>query len=811
MHKKIKVLFLAVGPSGEGARLKLDEEVRAIGDALRRGGAPDALELVSDFATRTRDLGQALLRHGPQVLHFAGNPDAPGEICLRDERGRPAPVDRKTLEKRFEIMAGVVRVVVLNGCDPRSAVEAVGDAVDYVIAMKPPLRDPSAVRFAAGFYAALSRGHTVPNAFRLGVAVLRLDGGDEADVPVLRVRPGADPEARLVTLPPTAAHPGPPDRPGQRIRSRAADAAGQDIGTRKLDAARDLWIGEVTQGFGNHGRHMHVEPPIFSASLGVRRAGEPPEHPPKPLRPEPPRAAHARLDAPETVVTEEAFEATVGLSKTKRPGVNGPPLELPEQTVYPYVVAVQLVAEGFELADGDSWRRECTATEAEPFPSTVFRLRALPQAEPVRPRALEAIYSVGGQTIGFAVRPVAVVRTAADRPEGPLPKPPPRPGVRVPVARAAPDLTIHVLRDPDVRERLLWTTESPHAGVARRLGDARHAASDIGDRPREFARQLVQQIAQQDGRKTLELHVRGIAKRIAGKIPGPVWEAVHAAARAAGGPPSILILSEEPYVPWELAMVPEPLPVPGAPPFLGAQANVGRWILGQATPALPPPHALDVETMAVVWGDYHGSRWGRLEAAREEADALEREFGAELVDATLDPVLECLYGSPPAQALHFALHGVYNPGGSVDGLVLADGQSIHPVQVSGAYLPERPLVFLNACQVGSGQEVLGDQAGMASAFLEAHASAVVAPLWSVRDEAAKELSVAFYREAFEGEPVAAVLRRQRARFGEDDNCATCLGYQFFGHPELRLSRAALAGAGAEPFGRARAGEADDGL
>jgi CHAT domain-containing protein len=138
--------------------------------------------------------------------------------------------------------------------------------------------------------------------------------------------------------------------------------------------------------------------------------------------------------------------------------------------------------------------------------------------------------------------------------------------------------------------------------------------------------------------------------------------------------------------------------------------------------------------------------------------------------------------------LHFAIHGVYNPGGLEDGLVLIDDQVISPTQISGAELPQRPFVFLNACQVGAGQEVLGDYAGMASAFLDAHASAVIAPLWSVKDTVAKEISLSFYREAFKGEPVATILRRQRAQYGTD-NSATYLAYQYFGHPGLRIRRA----------------------
>ena len=75
MRDRIRVLFLASDPFRDRAPLRLDEEVRAIDHALRKGSARDRVELVSHFATRTRDLQDALMRHDPQIVHFAGHAD----------------------------------------------------------------------------------------------------------------------------------------------------------------------------------------------------------------------------------------------------------------------------------------------------------------------------------------------------------------------------------------------------------------------------------------------------------------------------------------------------------------------------------------------------------------------------------------------------------------------------------------------------------------------------------------------------------------------------------------------------------------
>jgi CHAT domain-containing protein len=105
-------------------------------------------------------------------------------------------------------------------------------------------------------------------------------------------------------------------------------------------------------------------------------------------------------------------------------------------------------------------------------------------------------------------------------------------------------------------------------------------------------------------------------------------------------------------------------------------------------------------------------------------------------------------------------------------------------------LAASPFVFLNACQVGSANRILGDYGGMADAFLYAGASGVIAPLWSIKDTVAREIALRFYVEAFAGTPPAEIMRRERASFHGVDagDSATCLAYIWYGHPSLKLSK-----------------------
>lgn len=190
MRDRLKVLFLAADPFKDGARLELGEEVRAIDEAIQRGSARDSVELVSHFATRTRDLQYALLRHEPHIVHFAGHGGEQG-IYLGDEHGKPRPVGKEALGRLFGILDGEVRAVVLNGCHTLPVADELRQVVDFAIGTSRRIGDDAAIGFAAAFYTALAFGRGVRQAFDLAVNQLQVDESKDADVPVLRARDGA--------------------------------------------------------------------------------------------------------------------------------------------------------------------------------------------------------------------------------------------------------------------------------------------------------------------------------------------------------------------------------------------------------------------------------------------------------------------------------------------------------------------------------------------------------------------------------------------------------------------------------------------
>ena len=512
----------------------------------------------------------------------------------------------------------------------------------------------------------------------------------------------------------------------------------------------------------------------------------------------PPGTVYGLLRCPDNVSAQQEFELEVGLSALASPGVAGGPMTLPPVERRTRTLSVQLQIFGFGLREGESAQQSMPLSWAAPYPSVTLHLTPDAQRDDRVSRRIKAMYSVDGQPIGFAVRYVTVTRGPRHWPEGTMTAG--GENLSIPAAPTPADLTVAVERKPGSDRELVWLFQSPH-DVDLPAGAV---VTDIGPFAslQDFARNLTNQLSASEGQVGVFATIMGKGRRIAAVMPAEFWSLLRQAAELAAGPPTILFLTDQPYVPWELAALPWPLdPDPELPPFLCAQARVGRWLQPDENaaaaglgPVQPPPTSVQVRAMAVVSGVYGQPGWPRLLEAEAECAALERDYGAAKVEASQGPVFSCIFGTPSAEVLHFAVHGTWDPAGAEDGLILVDGV-LSPDQVLSGRLAGHPLVFLNACQVGQGSEALGDYAGMAAAFLRIGASAVVAPLWSIDDATARSIALAFYRETLvNGASPAEVLRRIRAEFKPANiaQSSTYLAYQFFGDPRLELVRAPAA-------------------
>lgn len=555
------------------------------------------------------------------------------------------------------------------------------------------------------------------------------------------------------------------------------------------------------------------------------RAAPPPRG--LPAAAEPPAAAgatsaftaHPRLDAPERVDAGQRFELAVGLGSTAQAGVMGGPLRLelpPEQQQF--TLELLLLVDGFEAPGG---LRHTLQVRRDNPDAAVLRIPLIAPAVSAEEEALlstlAVVYLFQGQPCGTASRRIAVLapgRMPLDYPvgQGQAWNAAPARAQPISVQAGLPpiDLTVIIAKpDEDPTDgNYVWSFQNPHGAPVPAAGLRRSLGGDSAS----LGGKIITEVQNNQQAMMAELMVQGLGKSISAAMPPEFWTLlgqVHQAlqAQGAGRLPSVLFLTAEPHVPWELALVPPAQRLlPAAPPLLGCQVNMARWPLHDA--AVPPRSGVQVQHLAVVAGDYAArSGWRKLDKAEDEARTLAQRYASQAVSMPADAaqVKRLLYArlgeadAPHgAQAVHFACHGEAMQDHALDAaIILENGQRLNPVVFAAAPLGSScaPFLFMNACQVGRAGELLASFSGFAGESIKGGFSAFLAPLWSVDDAIAHDIALEFYQRALgpqagtPGEPVAAILRDLRGRFSDDENNSlTRLAYVFYGHPGLTLTR-----------------------
>ena len=195
----MKILLVAANPTAS-ARLRIDEEVRAIEDKLRISKCRDVVEFCTKWATRPGDLQRALLEEEPTVVHFSGHGGGNLGIVLHSDAGTGERlVSSVALAQLFKVLKANIRLVVLNACYSAEQAKHIVEEIDCVVGMAETIGDDGARDFAGAFYLGLAYGRSVQTAFDLGCNELQLMGlTEDEEAPVLLAREGVD--ASTLTL-----------------------------------------------------------------------------------------------------------------------------------------------------------------------------------------------------------------------------------------------------------------------------------------------------------------------------------------------------------------------------------------------------------------------------------------------------------------------------------------------------------------------------------------------------------------------------------------------------------------------------------
>lgn len=263
---------------------------------------------------------------------------------------------------------------------------------------------------------------------------------------------------------------------------------------------------------------------------------------------------------------------------------------------------------------------------------------------------------------------------------------------------------------------------------------------------------------------------------------------------------NIMVLSTEPFIPWELVHLKPPGQnyLPSESYFLG-QMGLVRWLHDVGF----PPESLQIRPggyARYVIPQYPDPRY-RLPQAEQEAQWLEQHFGATAVEAQPAEVRAQL-SSSTFDLLHFAGHGLADQDNIAHAKLMLEGRVENgqyvPAQLSATTVEqycncndrdrdERPIVVLNACQIGREGYCLTGIGGFAQAFLKGGVGAFVGTLWSVGDRPARLFTETLYASLLEGKTLSesTTAARHAAQQAGD---STWLAYVVYGHPHLKLRR-----------------------
>lgn len=272
-------------------------------------------------------------------------------------------------------------------------------------------------------------------------------------------------------------------------------------------------------------------------------------------------------------------------------------------------------------------------------------------------------------------------------------------------------------------------------------------------------------------------------------LPGDLKRAYRRIRRQHGEQPlSLLITSDEPWIPWELVK-PFERGTPDAEAlddlFFCEQFALTRWLAGGSL-----PRRLEVQTIALV---APSSGLSYVQRERSYIDGLAQRAPQARV---LPPIgaasaVRAGLGQATAQLWHMACHGNFAGATPDRSAVLLDGGELRAEEIVGpveqGIAQSQPLVMLNACHTGRQEFALIGLGGWAQQFVRAGASAFIGTQWEAHDALAAEFAVALYEALWSGQTLGQAAHTARQAIKQRDAAnPTWLAYAVYGHPNLRV-------------------------
>jgi len=504
-------------------------------------------------------------------------------------------------------------------------------------------------------------------------------------------------------------------------------------------------------------------------------------------------------DAEHALIVQLTLQAEEASAIVEKLGITFADTRKPEQ------IELVATAPGFEERSGD-WRRVLTLYSHSDSQPAVFWLKA---GATLGPQTITLDFYHQGRLVGSAAftaevtaTPKPATKVKTDRNSGPLEElpanPPPPPDLELRIVLDKPTNALHFIlhaANPALGyqhqfmgvtplhenpRQFLQTTFEKLNGLARQSRNLRPYPND--NPPADFTAQQMVAI----GEELETIGQRLFEEIFPEALKKEYWQLKIL--REAGKVRSLLLISDEPWIPWELVK----------PYFFDPDTNqeqsddylvsaflFARWLAGRG-----PAHAVEVKSARLV-----------LPASNLSFTALEQDYflGLEKRGVRVGPPLrtrtEVLQATKQGdmKLLHLAAHGNFNPDNAEESpLVLQGGEKLLPADIAGARAAglrrERPLVFLNACLSGQIDFALTGLGGWAEKMVsDIGVSAFVGSLWEVNDQLAAEFAVQFYDNLVAGKTLGEAFQAARQYIQQrQPNNPTWLAYTLYADPNGKV-------------------------
>ena len=248
---------------------------------------------------------------------------------------------------------------------------------------------------------------------------------------------------------------------------------------------------------------------------------------------------------------------------------------------------------------------------------------------------------------------------------------------------------------------------------------------------------------------------------------------------------SIVIYSDEPWIPWEICFMYSEEEDITTGMFLCETFEISRWISGSHSPVAE----INLESAAFVIPE------SNLVCPPEEKNQITSLFNTKNVHSTevtasYNKVRESFLAGN-YNVWHFSGHGTDSEGTNSDHykILLNNGSSISPNDITGLKNigKGKPIIFFNACQASRPGLGLTGLSGWPKQFIDNNVAAFIGAYWSVNDETAFKFAVKFYELLVSGETIAASLKKARLNIKDDGN-PTWLAYTLYADPFAKITQ-----------------------